>query len=252
MKFDLSKLKNKVNASSPEILIGLALAGFAGSTVMAVKATPKAVRLIEEEKVIRKENKEPEMTKMDVVKIAWKPYIPSLAFYTLSAACVLGSNHMYAKRNSAMIAAYKLTERAYTEYKDAVVEQIGEVKEKEIVDRISERRLVDNPSSSAVIVGTGDALFYDTLSGRYFRSTMSAIEKSIIDMNFLIINDLYASVNDLYELYDIEYTAAGHEMGWNTSNKLEVYYSAKVTPEGNACIVINYANHPTMDFNKTY
>lgn len=250
MKFDFSKLKTKLNNSSPEILIGLALAGFAGSTIMAVKATPKAIKLIEEEKQIRKENNEPEMTKFDIVKTAWKPYIPSVTFFAVSSACVLSSNNIVTKRNTAMVAAYKLTEKAYHEYKDAVIEQIGEVKEREIVDTISERRLTNEPITNTVIFGSGDSLFYDSLSGRYFKTNMNIVEKSIIDINFRIINDMYASVNDFYELLDLEFTSSGNEMGWDVSNKLEVYFSAKVTPDGQACIVINYANHPSMEFNK--
>lgn len=250
MKIDFSKIKNKLNSSSPELLIGLALAGFAGSTIMAVKATPKAMKLIEEEKQIRIENKEPEMTKFDVMKVAWKPYVPSVTFFTISAACVMGSNNIITKRNTAIVAAYKVTEKAFHEYKDAVVEQIGEVREKEIVDRVSEKRLSSDQPTNTVIFGSGDSLFYDTLSGRYFKSNMMEVEKAIVDVNFRIINHMYASVNDLYDYLDLEFTSAGNEMGWDVSNKLEVYFSARVTPDGQACIVINYANHPSMEFNK--
>ena len=47
---DFSKIKNAVSDKSPEILIGLGLAGMLTSTVLAVKATPKALDILEQVK----------------------------------------------------------------------------------------------------------------------------------------------------------------------------------------------------------
>ena len=44
------KVKNSTIKHSPEILIGLGIAGMITSTIMAVKATPKVLILIEDEK----------------------------------------------------------------------------------------------------------------------------------------------------------------------------------------------------------
>ena len=53
-KFNLSKVVKNVKAAaskhSPEILTGIGIAGMATTIVMAVKATPKALILIEEKK----------------------------------------------------------------------------------------------------------------------------------------------------------------------------------------------------------
>lgn len=250
MKNILGNIKKQISNNAPEMLVGLGLVGFATSTVMAVKATPKALTLLEEERSIRVENDEPELTKMDVVKTAWTPYIPSIALYALSTACIFGSTSIINKRNSAIVTAYKLTEKAYKEYKNAVVEQIGETSEKEIVEKINARKMEDTPYNETLIIGTGDSIFYDSLSGRYFKSTMLAVEKSVIDLNFRILNDMYVSVNDLYELLGIEYTTTGYNMGWNIDNKLDLYYSSKITEDGQPCIVLNYANEPSASFDK--
>ncbi|MEG1546072.1 MAG: DUF6353 family protein [Bacteroides sp.] len=246
----IEELKKKLSNSTPEILVGLGLVGFATSTIMAVKSTPKALQLIEVEREIREENKEPEMTKMDIVGIAWKQYIPSIVFYTLSSACIFGSTSIINKRNTAIVAAYKLTEKAYTEYKDAVIEQIGSNEEREIVEKINTRKMKDTPYNETLVVGTGDVVIYDSLSGRYFKSTLLAVEKAVVDINFRIINDMYASINDFYELLDIEYTETGFDMGWNLDNKMEVYYSSRITDDGQPCIVLNYEKSPIVDFDK--
>lgn len=250
MKLAMEELKKKLSKSSPEILVGLGLVGFATSTVMAVKATPKALQLIENERLIREENNEPEMTKVDIVKTAWKPYIPSIAFYALSTACIFGSNSIVNKRNTAIMAAYKLTEKAYVEYKDAVIEQIGTETEREIVEKINTRKMNETPYNETMVIGDGDIVVYDSLSGRYFRTTLLAVEKSVVEMNFRILNEMYASVNDFYEMIGVDYTATGNEMGWNLDNKMEVYYSSKITDDGKPCIVLNYEKHPISDFDK--
>ena len=84
--------KRFVSKRSPEILTGIGIAGMVTTTVLAVKATPKALELIEEEK--RAQNRalldEAEKTDSDnaahvsrlkpieTVKVAWKPYIPAM------------------------------------------------------------------------------------------------------------------------------------------------------------------------------
>ena len=60
------------NAST--ILTALGGVGLITTTVLAVKATPKALLLIEEEK----KNKKEELTKIETVKAAAKPYIPAV------------------------------------------------------------------------------------------------------------------------------------------------------------------------------
>ena len=60
---------------SPEILTGIGVTGMITTTVLAVKSTPKALILIEEKK---KELGTDKLTTIEVVKAAWKPYIPAL------------------------------------------------------------------------------------------------------------------------------------------------------------------------------
>lgn len=250
MNSALETLKKKLTGSAPEILMGIGLVGFATSTVMAVKATPKALSIIERENSIREENNDIPMSKTDIVKVAWTPYIPSIAFYMLSTACIFGSNSIVNKRNTAIVTAYKLTEKAYSEYKDAVIEQIGSKDEHEIVEKINAKKMENTPYNETLVIGDGDIIAYDSLSGRYFRSTLLAVEKAVVDINFRILTDMYASVNDLYELLGIDFITTGYNMGWNVDNKLEVYYSTKLTEDGKPCIVLNYEKQPTVEFDR--
>lgn len=69
-KPNLTKICRTVKAStikhSPEILTGVGIAGMVTTTVMAVRATPKAIRLLEDEKHRQNTDK---LEPIDAVKI---------------------------------------------------------------------------------------------------------------------------------------------------------------------------------------
>ena len=69
----LRQVKTVLSDHSPEILTGIGIAGMITTTVLAVKATPKALMLIED----AKEEKKDKLTVTETVKAAWKPYIPA-------------------------------------------------------------------------------------------------------------------------------------------------------------------------------
>ena len=117
-------LQAKAKAKLPEILIGLGIGGAISATALGIAGTIKAVPLVEKEKAIRKENAKPgeepmPLTKIDIVKITWKCYVPMAATSAISTALLIMSSKESAKRNTALATAYKLSETALTEYKDA-------------------------------------------------------------------------------------------------------------------------------------
>lgn len=84
-KPNLTKICRNVKTAtvkhSPEILTGVGIAGMITTTVMAVRATPKAIQLLDEEKRRQQADK---LEPMDVVKTAWKCYIPAAVTGTVS------------------------------------------------------------------------------------------------------------------------------------------------------------------------
>lgn len=111
MKKELAKsflsLKTAIKKHSPEILTGIGIAGMITTTVMAVRATPKALILIEERK---EEIGAEKLEAMDMVKTAWACYIPAAITGTLSVACLIGASSVNARRNAALATAYATPE----------------------------------------------------------------------------------------------------------------------------------------------
>ena len=96
-------VRTSLSRHSPAILMGIGIAGMVTTTVVAVKATPKALRLIEEKK---QELDVESLTPVETVKAAWKCYIPAAVTGAVSIACLIGSNSVNTKRNAALATAY--------------------------------------------------------------------------------------------------------------------------------------------------
>ena len=231
---------------SPEILTGFGIIGFISSTVMAVKATPKALYLIEE-------HKDEIKTKMDTVKVAWKPYIPALGLAITSTACIIGASAVNYKRNAALGAAYALSERTLIRYRDKVVDHLGERKEKEIRDEVAQDTMNSNKldNSQVIITQKGNTLCMDTISGRYFKSDIDTIRKTVNDINRRMTYDHYISLNELYYALGLEGVKNGDLMGWSLdTGLLDPSFSTCLTDDDQPCIVMDFAIAPKYDFDK--
>lgn len=247
----LKDFKRFVSAKSPEILTGIGIAGMITTTVLAVRATPKAMSLIEEKK-----NEEwiDELSPLEIVKIAWKPYIPAIVTGATSVACIIGASSVNAKRNAALTAAYKLSETALTEYREKVVETIGEKKEQIVRDKVAEERVKKNPVSKneVIVTGNGKTLCFDPISGRYFMSSIEAIKRAENELNKQLIHDIfgYVSLNDFYDELGLDRTIVGNDLGWNTDQLIDVSFSSQLNDNGEPSVVLDFLSTPKYGYDK--
>lgn len=235
---------------SPEILIAIGIATAMSATVLAVKATPKALKLIEEKK---KEERKDELTPMETVKTCWKCYVPATVSTVVSVACLIGSNSVNAKRNAALATAYKLSETALSEYRDAVIETIGEKKEQIVKDKVAEKKLEKNPvsQSNVIVTDRGTTLCYDSTSGRYFNSDIENIRRAENRINKQLLEDMYVSLNEFYDELDLEHTELGDQLGWHLDDGLiQLDFSSRLTDDGRPCLVMSYNIAPKYDYYK--
>ena len=240
-------LKTTIVKHSPEILTGIGITGMITTTVFAVKATPKAVRLIEE----AKRDKQDDLTVVETVKTTWKCYIPSVVIGSISICCLIGANSVNLRRNAALATAYAISESAFSEYKDKVIHQIGEKKEKEIKDAIAQDHLDKNPvkSNEIIITDKGNTLCYDKLSGRYFKSDKEKIIKAENEINRQMRYDNYVSLNEFYYHLGLEDIDIGDRIGWNIdSGYVDISFSSKLASDGTPCLVMDFEVAPKYDF----
>lgn len=252
-KFNLTgvfqTIQKSITKHSPEILMGLGVAGMLTSTVLAVKATPKALRLIEEKK--KEENVE-KLSVGQTIKTTYKCYLPAAGVATVSTACLIGSTSISVRRNAALATAYKIVETGYKEYKEQVVETLGEKKEEQIREAIVQKKIDNNPvSQNQVIVLGGETLCYDVWSGRYFRSDIDKIKRSVNELNRTMTYNEYVSLNDFYDKLGLEPTKQGELLGWKLSKGLiELNPSSHLSEKDQPAYAIDFVTPPEYDYYK--
>lgn len=260
-------VKNITVQHSPEILTGLGIAGMITTTILAVKATPKALDDISAEKrrIANDESKERQdyeeahrllLTPVETVKVAWKNYIPAAITGTVSIACLIGGCSVNGKRNAALATAYSLSETALKDYQHKVIEAVGEKKEQTIKDAVAKEKIEKEPvqNKEVIITGKGETLCYDTLSGRYFKSDIEKIRKTVNDLNLRLREENYISLNEFYYEMGLKRIKMGDDLGWNISinGYIEPNYSSQLADDGTPCLVLDYQVGPVYDYHRLW
>lgn len=263
MKPNLSRIARGVRTAiikhSPEILTGVGIAGMVTTTVMAVRATPKALELIDEEKLERADNDEnfiygsTPLPIKDVIKLTWKCYIPATITGCLSISCLIGASSVNLRRNAALATAYTLSETALKEYRGKVVEVIGDKKEQAVRDAVAKDKIDQNPVTNREVIITekGNTLCYDVTSGRYFKSDIDKLKKIENELNRQMRDDMYISLNEFYYEIGLSSTSIGDDLGWNIDNGyIDLNFSSQLADDGTPCLVIDYQVAPRYEYDR--
>lgn len=245
----LKTIQVGVKKNAPGILTGIGIVGMVGSAVLAVKSTPKALELIEER---RDELEVDKLTPVETIKTTWKCYIPSVVTGATAIACLIGANSVHTRRNAALATAYGISQTALTEYKDKVVETIGEKKERAIRDEIAKDKIEKNPVGSHEVIVTerDQTLCYDAVFGRYFKSDIDTLKRAMNKMNRnLATGDMYVSLNEFYNEIDLPSVEIGDQLGWKIDDgPIDLYFSSQLTADNTPCLVIEYNVSPKYGF----
>lgn len=252
-KSTIAQFANGVRTSlvkhSPEILTGIGIAGMFTTTVLAVRATPKALRLIDDARYEKGEK----LTTTEKAKACWKCYIPAVTTATASTICLIGASSVNARRTAALAAAYRISETALTEYREKVVETIGEKKEQVVRDAVAKDKVEKNPVSKneVMITPSGNTLCFDAISGRYFRSDIEKIKRAENEINKRMLDEMYVSLSEFYDELGLDHTSISDQLGWKLDDGLiELIFSSQIADDGTPCIVVDYRVAPGYDYSK--
>ena len=199
--------KKQLADHSPTILSGLAMGGLVATVALAVRATPGAldrINKLKDDKAAeagpllqdQDEARKSKLPVVEVVQATWKCYIPAAITGAATMACIIGANQIGLRQKAALAGAYVLAENAFREYKDEVIKTFGEKKEREVNERVTDRKIQEKiPDTQVIIVGGDDQLCFDKYTGRYFRSTAEKIRQAEIELKTAILKDMYADHN---------------------------------------------------------
>jgi hypothetical protein len=263
----IRRVGKTLSSNSPTILSGLAIVGVVATAVLAVRATPNAG-----EKIIEAENQKNvwteaqpvsqsefekagyiPLTQVEIVKATWTVYIPATVTGLATIACIVGSNQIGMRRNIALAGAYTLLDTGFRNYKDEVLALVGEKKEQTIQDNVLIKEIEKNPpkSSEVILVGGGDVLCYESLSGRYFQSDAETIRRAANDFNQELLNNrMYSDLNLWFDYIGLDPTDVGGVLGWSVERKLDVFFTSHLTGDHKPVLAIAYRERPFEDFGK--
>lgn len=212
------------NAST--VLTCLGGAGVVVTSIMAVKATPKALKKIES----AEQEKGEKLSKWEIVKATGTTYIPTILVGASTIACIFGSNILSKRRQANLASAYALLNESYKQYQNKVKELYGEDAHQEIMDAIAAEKAKDVGITAESLCSNtcltsdeacGDpVLFYDEWSNRFFESTIEQVIAGQYHTNRNFVLRGYTTLNELYDFLGLEPTDYGNTVGWAAEDEL--------------------------------
>lgn len=224
-------------------------AGVVITSVLAVKATPKAMRLLK----AAEEEKGEKLTKLEVVKTAAPVYIPAVVSGLATIACIAGAEAINKRHQASLLGAYTLLDNSYKEYRGKVSELYGEDADERVKSEIAKDKYEGSEE-----LDDGQRLFFDSFSGRYFESTLDKVQQAEYHINRDLSMRDYATVNEFYDYLGLEPIPGGDELGWSTGMNFDYYWQSWIDfghqkvpmDDGIECIIITMFAEPTVGWDE--
>lgn len=243
---------------SPQILLGAGIVGGVVAAVMAAKATLKVEEIVSDHNLLMHDISDVESsetlsgqgyTHEDAVKdrgIVYvrtglkfaKLYGPSVGLGVLSISAILAAHGIMAKRQTALAATVALISEAYQTYRDRVVEELGEEKDRQFHLGLREEKVLDEDYDDAdgaikferkVLVSSDPNRRAPSIYARFFDSSNTQwtsdrlLNRAFLTAQQNYINDLliirgHVFLNEVYERLGFPHTKEGSIVGWVLRN----------------------------------
>lgn len=236
----LHATKRGLQDNSAGILTALSITGVASTGYLAARAGYQAgekIRIIEWKIGTAGGFKQ---RFKERAKETWTLYIPAGISGALTVAGIVIAARSNSRRATAAYTLLSVSERAFEEYREKVVEKLGDNKERAVRDEIAQDRVNASPPNSVIIMGAGDVLCREDFTGRYFQSSMEVLMSAQNKVNAKLLRNDQASLSDFYELIGIPETSDSDEVGWTTPQLMELKFSSVLSRDGRPCLVFNY------------
>ncbi len=210
----MNKTQIFLKKNSPMILTVIGAGGVVATSVLSVKATPKAINLLNE----AREAKGEELTTIEKIKVAWKPYIPAVLTGVSTIVCIFGVNHLNTKSQASLMSAYALLDQSFKDYRDKVNDVYGEDADSNVRNEIVKSNYDEHMS-----IDPDSEMFFDFYSMTFFDSTMDHIKD--VERTFMNILNSHGVVfvNDYLDLLGLDHTPLGNQKGWSLLSANDVY-----------------------------
>ena len=274
----LNKSKLYLKRSSPTILTCVGAIGVVTTSVLAVKATPKAIMLIEQAEVEKSlslgqgsESVDGQLTTLEIVRATWQCYIPAALVGLSTIACIFGANVLSKRNQTSLVSAYALLNQSYQQYRNAAKAVYGNDADSKIKAQMAKDTYVSADGYSLYSADmdpeSEQILCYDLFSKRYFTSTMAAVLNAQYHVNRNFTLRGWSDLNELYDFLGLEEHSGGDVIGWSADEMLEsglapwIEFENRLVKmdDGLECYIISTLFKPTVlnpddyfDYKNTY
>ena len=204
-------LRYFINKNSSLILSVCAGVGVITSTVLAVKATPKALELIEEEK---EERGLEELSIKDTIRVTWKEYIPTGISIMSTLSCIFGSAYLNRRMQASLISAYTILNESYNNYIEKTKELYGEDADSKIKQEIVKSDIKEKDIIILDNIMDEKRTFFDMSSMQYFEATLQDVMDAEATLNRELAETGAVYLYRLYELLHIDTIVGADCLGW--------------------------------------
>lgn len=199
----------KKNAST--ILTFIGAGGMVATVVLAVRATPKAMRSLTDAKTNKGRT---QLTKWEAVQAAAPSYIPTAAVGVGSLVCIFSANVLSRKQQASMTSAYAALTSAYEGYRQKVNAILGPG-----TDRMMESAVEQEKKDREDDLPPWDEVQTFYLEGYdkpiFFERTMEEVMRAEYHLNRNFILRGYVTFNEFCAFLGLEQTQEGEAVGWH-------------------------------------
>jgi len=233
------------NASA--LLTSFGIVGTVSTAVLAGKASFEAAEILTEHdrdaevKRLSDDTLVPARGKLDTVKLVGHLYVPAVATGGVTIGAIVMAHRVNSKRIAALATAYALSEGRMDEYQEKIKDKLGINKEKTARDELAQERVnrdfeeYDDEFFDRTVINDKNwskVLCHDAYTGRFFYSSVEAINKAVNELNKEVLDSNYATLSDFYDSIGLDHVSISDDFGWNTNEMCEIDWSTCTTPDG--------------------
>ncbi len=242
-----------VAQNSAALLTGTGVIGVVTTAVLTGKAAIKAHQVLEQHEEQRwVESADGEihdpgpLSMTDTIKLVGPIYAPAVASGITTIGAIVFSYRISVSRSAALAAAYGISEKAFQEYKEKVIENVTPKKAIDIQDAVDQEKMAKNPppDKGIMIIGSGEVLCLDSYSGQYFNTTVEKIRRAENHVNTQLGMHGSAKLGEFYAEAGLKQADMYESFAWTSNNFCEVEFTTQLTDDGRPCLVLTFVNAP--------
>lgn len=250
----MDKIKNFCDENGMNILTGLGIVGVTATAILAAKATPKALELLEERDKFKQEEYGEPLTKTEKVLAMAPAYIPAVLTGLATISCIIGMNRVSYTKQVSLMSAYTCLNNSYEEYRRKVKEVFGEDGANKVDEELEKEMALLEQYGSLFEKN----VFYDKISKRYFEMSMYEIKDAEYKINRMFNFLGCLKLNEVYEFLNLSPIDFGDKVGWSAFKDwecvgfswIELSFDPVVTSDGIEALQLKFSMEPSDDYHK--